>query len=222
MGDEPKGLGQSLDDLIRENQQKRERRAIAPKPQGGVNKARSNTAPKDVRCFINDEGSVVMQYKNTALITIRSNGDMILSAGGFYGSATLGAMNMGLNALNMRITAPTASVSSGEWSVSDGRSLQRFREDMVLPAKTPPQRGRGMELFKAMNESGSGQGEGFHDIPMHAEVPGRFDQAPVAYFREQQQYQQPQAFGDPGNVFARLGHASDEQRRLARQGRFVA
>lgn len=46
MGDEPKGLGQSLDDLIRENQQKRERRAIAPKPQGGVNKARSNTAPK--------------------------------------------------------------------------------------------------------------------------------------------------------------------------------
>ena len=45
----------------------------------------------------------------------------------------------------------SGDVRSGEWSISDGRSLTRFAEGVVLPAKGPQQAGRARQLLLAFN-----------------------------------------------------------------------
>jgi poly(3-hydroxybutyrate) depolymerase len=42
-------------------------------------------------------------------------------------------------------------VASGEWSISDGRTLTRFSEGVVLPAKGPAAAARGRQLLLACN-----------------------------------------------------------------------
>ena len=42
-------------------------------------------------------------------------------------------------------------VEEGNWNVSDGRSLQRFEDGMVVPAKLPVMAARGRLLLRSYN-----------------------------------------------------------------------
>jgi hypothetical protein len=42
-------------------------------------------------------------------------------------------------------------VEDGNWNVSDGRSLQRFEDGMVVPAKLPVMAARGRLLLRSYN-----------------------------------------------------------------------
>lgn len=53
------------------------------------------------------------------------------------------------------LTAPSpccsGNVHTDDWSVSDGRTLTRFEDGVVLPAKGPMAAGRGRQLLQAFN-----------------------------------------------------------------------
>lgn len=87
----------------------------------------------------------------TEIVRIDGAGNITLQAGGHLNSVTLASMNDALNLIGIRVTCPSGDVRSGEWSISDGRSLTRFAEGVVLPAKGPQQAGRARQLLLAFN-----------------------------------------------------------------------
>jgi hypothetical protein len=71
--------------------------------------------------------------------------------------AMLGALNQALQKINLKVTAlPTPAAAAGVaprsevvWNVSDGRSLQRFEDGMVVPYKGTATAARGRVMLRA-------------------------------------------------------------------------
>jgi hypothetical protein len=111
------------------------------------------------RCYFDRATQeVVVKVKDVPIVTIKQTGDAVLNSGGWATQATLQAMNDSLAAIGIRITA-NGDVSAGNWSVTDGRSLARFSDGMVVPAKGGMHQSRGEQVLQAfqMNKQ---QGQG--------------------------------------------------------------
>ena len=68
--------------------------------------------------------------------------------------ANVASMNDALNPIGIRITVPGGDVTTGEWSISDGKSLVRYFDGVVLPGKGAVQRGQQVfEAFKNPNRA---------------------------------------------------------------------
>jgi hypothetical protein len=87
---------------------------------------------------------------------VRPSGEVVLDTCATRTKAMLGALNQALNKINLRVTAlPTPAAAAGVaprevvWNVSDGRSLQRFEDGMVVPAKGTATAARGRLLLRA-------------------------------------------------------------------------
>ncbi|KAL4458479.1 hypothetical protein ABPG75_013344 [Micractinium tetrahymenae] len=109
------------------------------------------------KCFQKDTGEVVFRFMQSELVRIDPSGAITLSSGGYHNATTLASLNDALNLIGIRITCPSGDVSSGEWSISDGRSLTRFADGVVLPAKGPQHAGRGRQLLQAFNNPNHAQ-----------------------------------------------------------------
>lgn len=68
--------------------------------------------------------------------------------------ANIASMNDALNPIGIRITAPGGDVTTGQWSISDGKSLVRYADGVVLPGKGETQRGQQvLEAFQNPNRA---------------------------------------------------------------------
>lgn len=67
---------------------------------------------------------------------------------------TFMSLNDALNLIGVRVTA-TGDIKSGDWSISDGKSLIRFHDGVVVPGKGPQNASRGHALLIALNDPGS-------------------------------------------------------------------
>jgi len=93
---------------------------------------------------------------------VRPSGEVVLDTCATRTKAMLGALNQALNKINLRVTAlPTPAAAAGVaprevvWNVSDGRSLQRFEDGMVVPAKGTATAARGRLLLRALERGGA-------------------------------------------------------------------
>jgi hypothetical protein len=43
----------------------------------------------------------------------------------------LASLNDALNTIGIRVTSPSGNVGAGDWSISDGKSLQRYQDGVV-------------------------------------------------------------------------------------------
>lgn len=102
-------------------------------------------------CWQEDDGSVIFRFRQTNLVTIDPAGNITLNAHGYYNGVTLASLNDALNLIGIRVTCPGGDVRNDDWSVSDGRTLTRFEDGVVLPAKGPAAAGRGRQLLQAFN-----------------------------------------------------------------------
>eukprot|EP00887_Chlorella_sp_A99_P005879 scaffold1.g5879.t1 len=197
---------------------------------GGGGRGYGLRPPRDLRadescCEDAETGDVVFKFKRTELVRISPAGAVTLTSGGYHTNATLAALNDGLNLLGIRVTAPAGDAAAGDWSISDGRSLARFYDGVVLPAKGPQHTARGQQLLQAFASPNRGLAAAATAasnaaataagiLPHTGHVPPR-----VAVAAQQQQQN-----GGGGSVFARLGGAAEEDartRRLKAQGRYA-
>lgn len=81
---------------------------------------------------------------------VHPNGEIVLDTGGTKGILEFQALNQALNKINIKIVS-LGEVEEGNWNVSDGRSLQRFEDGMVVPAKLPVMAARGRLLLRSYN-----------------------------------------------------------------------
>lgn len=109
------------------------------------------------KCFQTDSGEVVFRFMQSDLVRVDPSGAITLSSGGYHNATTLASLNDALNLIGIRITCPSGDVSGGEWSISDGRSLTRFADGVVLPAKGQQHVGRGRQLLQAFNNPNHAQ-----------------------------------------------------------------
>ncbi|KAK9809238.1 hypothetical protein WJX72_011898 [[Myrmecia] bisecta] len=101
---------------------------------------------KQQQCLkLEETGEVVVRFRRKTLITVRPNGDIVLDSGGTEEPAVFQTFNDALNLIGIKITA----LGPGNWSVSDGKSLTRFADGVVLPGKGPQHAGRGAALLAA-------------------------------------------------------------------------
>jgi hypothetical protein len=84
----------------------------------------------------------------------------------------LQSMNDALNCIGIRITAPSGNPSNGEWSISDGKSLTRYSDGVVIPAKG--QSFRGQQVLDAFRNKGAGPVPGAPNamVPNMGGMPG--------------------------------------------------
>ena len=67
-------------------------------------------------------------------------------------------MNDALNCIGIRITAPIGDPKNGEWSISDGKSLTRYVDGVVIPAKGASWRGQ--QVLEEFNNPNRGAAAG--------------------------------------------------------------
>lgn len=67
----------------------------------------------------------------------------------FFQEVNIASLNDALNCIGIRITAPAGDPSNGEWRISDGKSLTRYTDGVVIPAKGASWRGQQvLDAFK--------------------------------------------------------------------------
>ncbi len=133
------------------------------------------------------DGSVALKFHDTALVTARPSGELVLDSGGYTHSARdvlcrhhsaaplsrlrarartqkatqkslAGALALFGLTLSASGDAPTA------WSVSDGRAfLRRFTDGMTVPPGVPPGPARARKLAAAYRHEAPGAEEGGDD-----------------------------------------------------------
>jgi hypothetical protein len=174
MGEEPVGLSLSLDDIITKGRGEegggrffpRRGRFFARGPDNhGMNAdgndghgphrtpRRPQQFNKDYRlaqsCFMNESGATVFKYHASELVTINSAGDITINTDGHHGATTLASLNDALNPIGISVKTAVKGELGGDWTLSDGKSLVRLTDGVVLPAKGPMHAGRGPLMLQA-------------------------------------------------------------------------
>eukprot|EP00775_Hariotina_reticulata_P009434 gene9434-9599_t len=96
---------------------------------------------------------VILRFHKTNVVRIRQNGEVVLTAGGWYTYTTLAAINDAMQAMNMRVLHH-GQPAAGAWLVKDdqGRQLP-FQDGMVLQPTRPEHRKRAESVLKAYHGS---------------------------------------------------------------------
>ncbi|KAK9906370.1 hypothetical protein WJX75_000703 [Coccomyxa subellipsoidea] len=98
--------------------------------------------PKET-CFTRVEsGEVVVKLKGTEIVRVSAAGDITLDSGGSKRSEVFKALQRALTAVGVRLS----DLGNEQWSLSDGRSLTRFTDGVVLPGKGGMSASRGKLL----------------------------------------------------------------------------
>ncbi|KAL4859335.1 hypothetical protein ACK3TF_001072 [Chlorella vulgaris] len=164
------------------------------------------------------DGDYVFRYRSTDVVRIDAAGNITLQSGGHYNAGTLASLNDALNLIGIRVTCPSGDVRAGEWSISDGRSLTRFHDGVVLPAKGPQQAGRGRQLLVAFNNPHHAQQAAATAASNAAATAAGvlpflgFIPPGIPASRPAAAMQTPGRGGGAGSVFSRLGGAQGGQR----------
>lgn len=99
------------------------------------------------------DGVVVVSFQEAAIVRVAPNGDVQLAAAGVASDTMLRALNEALTKIELKVV-PVGDPAEGNWNVSDGRSLVRFYEGMIVPSKGPVTASRARRLMGALSESG--------------------------------------------------------------------
>ena len=171
MEGEPAGLDISLDDLIRQTKPSRQTyrrrkqhsktndRSIHPSKGGDRGRPSFRTRkhigqrkgpwPKrrpmhhaTARAIVDGAGTVLVKAPDgNVCIRITPGGDITIDTGGKRNKTVFELLNRALNPVNIRVTKPGESFTENDWSISDGKSLRKFDDGLVLPGK--------MQFFRA-------------------------------------------------------------------------
>ncbi|CAL8462680.1 g2213 [Coccomyxa elongata] len=113
-----------------------------PGRQGSLGQSAAAERPKET-CFTRVEsGEVVVKLRGTEIVRVSAAGDVTLDAGGKRTPEVFKALQGALAPLGIRLS----DLGNGNWSLSDGRSLTRFHDGVVLPSKGIASAGRGKVL----------------------------------------------------------------------------
>lgn len=105
------------------------------------------------RCYTDEQtGDVVVKFKRTEIVRVRPRGEVELTSGGYHNTTTLDQLNAALNLIGIRVTN-----LNNNWTITDGKSLTRFQDGVVLPAKGAATAARGMQLLQAFNNPNRAQ-----------------------------------------------------------------
>lgn len=100
-------------------------------------------------CFMNEFGTTVFKYHASELVTIDPNGAITINTDGHHGATTLASLNDALNPIGISVKTAVKGDLGGDWTVSDGKSLVRLTDGLVLPSKGPMHVGRGPLMLQA-------------------------------------------------------------------------
>ncbi|GIL74285.1 hypothetical protein Vretimale_2036 [Volvox reticuliferus] len=97
-------------------------------------------------------GNVCMRFHKTDVVTIRPNGDVVLTSGGYRTRTTFLSVQEALQPLGLTVHSSQGGEGRVEWSVGgpDG-SRTPWEDGMVVPATGEADRGRGQRLLAAYN-----------------------------------------------------------------------
>ncbi|GIL42039.1 hypothetical protein Vafri_108, partial [Volvox africanus] len=97
-------------------------------------------------------GNVCMRFHKTDVVTVRPNGDVVLTSGGYRTRTTFLSVQEALQPLGLTVHSSLEGEGRGEWSVGgpDG-SRTPWQDGMVVPATGKADRGRGQRLLAAYN-----------------------------------------------------------------------
>ncbi|GIL42041.1 hypothetical protein Vafri_108 [Volvox africanus] len=93
-----------------------------------------------------------MRFHKTDVVTVRPNGDVVLTSGGYRTRTTFLSVQEALQPLGLTVHSSLEGEGRGEWSVGgpDG-SRTPWQDGMVVPATGKADRGRGQRLLAAYN-----------------------------------------------------------------------
>jgi hypothetical protein len=171
MSDEPAGLDLSLEDMIKQSRitntghqrrrqfdaQRGPSRARGRGFGGGKNfdqprRQQPSSAPPAPRLkyFVDETGTVVVAagVGKQEYVRVTPAGDITVLIGSTFSKDKLNLLNQLLNPINVRLTCSAEDPSSGNWMISDGKTLRRFEDGVVLAGKG--QMGRGQAVMDAV------------------------------------------------------------------------
>jgi hypothetical protein len=162
----------------------------------------------DQKCFRDkDTGDIIVKFKNTDVVRVNAAGDITLQTDGFFNIFTLATMNEALKTVGIKVTVPNDDIKSGEWSITEGKSLTRYHDGVVLAAKGPQMASRGQQLIDGFSASLNRA----RDAVRRQRESERHQQEPGGYYngrgRGDARYGGGDRYGGGGSsVFNRLGH----------------
>ncbi|GAB5353073.1 hypothetical protein AAMO2058_000007000 [Amorphochlora amoebiformis] len=84
------------------------------------------------RCFKKREGSICLKFRYNNVLTVKQDGALHVSTGGFFNNGTFLTLQLGLTALGLNIECPSGPNSS-PFIISDGSVDFILRNDTTLP-----------------------------------------------------------------------------------------
>lgn len=103
-------------------------------------------------CFMDPRtNEVVFKAYDTELIRIRPAGDLVINAEGSRSTPIFNSLNDALSKLGLKVVS-VGPTTAGNWSISDGRTLTRFYDGVVVPSKGMASSSRGRVLLSAFSD----------------------------------------------------------------------
>ncbi|CAD7705345.1 unnamed protein product [Ostreobium quekettii] len=103
------------------------------------------------KCTLTTVGTdVIIKLRDTEIIKVKENGDVVLSSGGEKSPLLLQKLNETLNPLGIQVLL---GKDNSDWSVKDGRTLMRFYDGLVVQAKGMQHRSRAHAIQKSFNQA---------------------------------------------------------------------
>jgi 1-acyl-sn-glycerol-3-phosphate acyltransferase len=138
-------------------------------------------------------GEVVLRFHKTDVVRIRPNGDVLLTAGGYFTQTTLLSMNDALGAMGMALDAGGGGgVHTGNWTLRfDDGSACAYKDGMVVRSRGPGDAGRARAVLEAY--SGAPVPAGVLPVAAPQPVP-----RPAAVPQQARQAPQPRVSGGAG------------------------
>lgn len=108
-------------------------------------------------CFVDEEGNVAITFDGLTMVRIARNGDVMIDTHGRHQRAVAKSLSFTLAPIGIKFsTKGEDSYDDSDWNVSDGRTLVRFSDGVVLKSKGMIDCNRGtivMNQFLALRDS---------------------------------------------------------------------
>ena len=93
-------------------------------------------SPRPPSAIVDETGTVVVSTGDgKEIIRVTPQGDITIDTGNKRDKRTFQILNEALNPIDIRITKVTDRFDEDNWSISDGKTLRRFEDGIVIPGK---------------------------------------------------------------------------------------
>lgn len=108
-------------------------------------------------CEMGEDGSVIIKYEGLEMVVIAPNGDVTINTFGRHERAVAKSISFTLGVIGIKLSTKNMQSYDDplvEWNVSDGFSLMRFHDGIVIKGRGQTSRGKTvMDSFLALRRA---------------------------------------------------------------------